>query len=78
MGDTYTGECKICGLETDLILGMCEECAEKKKKCRKHVWSDEFVKVIATPKFYPGAINYVFPYPMAVMICIKCSKIKKR
>ena len=27
MGDTYTGECKICGEETDLILGECEECA---------------------------------------------------
>ena len=27
MADTYTGECKICGEETDLILGECEECA---------------------------------------------------
>ena len=27
MGDTYTGDCKICGEETDLILGECEECS---------------------------------------------------
>ncbi len=29
MGDTYTGECKECGTETDLILGICEECSLK-------------------------------------------------
>ena len=29
MADTYTGECKICGEETDLIMGVCLECALK-------------------------------------------------
>ena len=29
MGDTYTRECKKCGLETDLIMGVCEECVLK-------------------------------------------------
>ena len=27
MGDTYTGECKRCHVETDLINGICEDCA---------------------------------------------------
>ena len=27
MGDTYTGECKICGVETDLIMGVCQDCS---------------------------------------------------
>lgn len=26
--DTYIGECKICGTETDLIQGYCLECNE--------------------------------------------------
>ena len=26
MGDTFTGVCRICGIETDLINGICEEC----------------------------------------------------
>ena len=34
MGDTYTGECKECGTETDLINGLCEECANKSKVVR--------------------------------------------
>ncbi len=29
MGDTYTGECKECGTETDLINGLCEDCTNK-------------------------------------------------
>ena len=29
MGDTYTGECKICGVETDLIMGVCQDCSLK-------------------------------------------------
>jgi len=29
MSDTYTGECRICGDETDLISGKCEDCALK-------------------------------------------------
>ena len=29
MGDTYTGNCKICGEETDLIQGKCQECSLK-------------------------------------------------
>ena len=27
MGDTYIGECKKCGLETDLIMGVCQDCS---------------------------------------------------
>lgn len=27
MADTYSGECKKCGIETDLILGQCFECS---------------------------------------------------
>lgn len=26
MSDTYTGECKACHIETDLIQGLCQEC----------------------------------------------------
>ena len=26
MGDTAVGICKECGLETDLILELCQEC----------------------------------------------------
>ena len=29
MGNTYIGECKICGEEADLILSKCEDCASK-------------------------------------------------
>ncbi len=29
MADTYTGDCKICGDETDLIESMCLECSTK-------------------------------------------------
>ena len=27
MGDTYLGICKKCGEDTDLIYGLCEDCA---------------------------------------------------
>jgi len=26
MADTYEGECRICGEDTDLIDGICQEC----------------------------------------------------
>lgn len=26
MSDTYLGECRICGDDTDLINGICQEC----------------------------------------------------
>ena len=29
MSDTYTGECKVCGEETDLIEGICGNCFEE-------------------------------------------------
>lgn len=27
MNNTHTGECRICGDDTDLINGICQECA---------------------------------------------------
>ena len=35
MADTYVGECTECGTETDLIYGVCEECALTKKEREK-------------------------------------------
>lgn len=35
MADTITGECRMCGQETDLIMGACEECNDKKKLVKK-------------------------------------------
>ncbi|KKL45493.1 hypothetical protein LCGC14_2355160, partial [marine sediment metagenome] len=32
MADTYIGECKMCCIETDLIHGICGECALKKEE----------------------------------------------
>ncbi|HDY68610.1 MAG TPA: hypothetical protein ENH85_12585 [Candidatus Scalindua sp.] len=29
MADTYLGECKECGTETDLINGICMDCSSK-------------------------------------------------
>ena len=26
MSDTYEGECRVCGEDTDLINGTCQEC----------------------------------------------------
>lgn len=44
MGDTYSGVCKICNLETDLINGICGECTlriDDKDKICKHLDGDE-------------------------------------
>ena len=47
MGDTYTGVCKKCKRETDLIDGICANCSIKRggvKERKIHEWevSDEY------------------------------------
>lgn len=45
MGDTYTGECKKCGLETDLIMGFCFECSLNSDKT-----SEKLISVLCDPE----------------------------
>lgn len=65
MSDTYIGECRICHIETDLIYGICGECALKKEEmifpcCKKRLPASLNGVGLAIcscgKKFLPGAI----------------------
>ena len=44
MGDTYLGECKKCGIETDLIYGICMDCSSEPKL------SEKLISVLCDPE----------------------------
>ena len=81
MADTYTGECKKCNLETDLIQGICMECFEiennKEKKKEEKMLDKMTCKKCGNEMEYLGNVSGMIytsnpPQWDDVYVCDKC------